>query len=81
MVSKIITIAIIVLVVLLILKLLRASAKVISFVIWLLVVSSLVYFTLPWLDPILQKVASTVPNGSTCYGLILESGDCFGISK
>ena len=81
MFSKIITIAIIVLIVLVILKLLKASAKLISFIIWLLVISFLLYLALPWFDPYLQKVASEVPSGRTCFGLILESGDCFGLVK
>lgn len=79
MLTKILTIAAIIAVVLIVLKLLKASAKVINFVVWLLVVSFLVYLILPFLDPFLQKIAVEIVNGKSCYGLVLESGDCFGL--
>lgn len=81
MLSKLIAIAGIILAVVAALKLLKAGAKLISFLVWLVVVSLLVYLALPWLDPWMQKVAKPLPGQSTCYGLVLESGDCFGIVK
>ena len=81
MFTKILTIAVIVLVVVVALRLLKASGKVVNFVIWLLVVSILIYLLLPVLDPLMQKIAVSIPNGGTCYGLILESGDCFGFVR
>lgn len=76
--TKILTISVIVIVVIVALKVLKMSGKVVNFVIWLVVVSILIYLLLPVLDPLMQKVAVAIPNSGTCYGLILESEDCFG---
>lgn len=81
MFSKIIAIAAMILLIVAAMKLLKSGAKLISFLVWLLVVSLLVYLALPWLDPLMQNVAQAIPGGSVCYGLILESGDCFGLIK
>lgn len=78
MLTKIITIAVILAVIILILKLLKASMRIVSLVIWLFVVSVLIYLALPWFDPYLQNLAKPVSEAEKCYGLILESGDCFG---
>ena len=79
--TKIFTIAVIILLVVVALKVLKLGGKVVNFVIWLLVVSVLIYLLLPVLDPLMQKIAIGIPNGGTCYGLILESGDCFGFVR
>jgi hypothetical protein len=81
MLEKIIAIATMILLIVAAIRLLKAGAKLISFLVWLLIVSLLVYLALPWLDPILQNVAVEFSGGQTCYGLILESGDCFGFIK
>ncbi len=81
MVSKLIAIAAMILLIVAALKLLKTGAKLFSFLLWLLVVSLLVYLALPWLDPLMQNAAQVIPDGATCYGLILESGDCFGLIK
>ena len=79
--TKILTIAVIVLVVVVAIRLLKVSGKLLNFIVWLLVVSILIYLLLPVFDPWMQKVAASIPNGGTCYGLILESGDCFGFVR
>lgn len=79
--TKILTIAAIVLVFVIALKVLKISGKFINFVVWLLIVSVLIYFLLPVLDPLMQRIAVAMPNATTCYGLVLESGDCFGFVK
>jgi len=81
MTSQLFRIATMIVLVVVALKLLKSGAKLFSFLIWLLIVSFLVYFSLPWLDPYMQRIAKNVPAGSTCYGLVLESGDCFGLVK